>query len=294
MKTSAKLKNLVVLGLALIYALASMQLSEAQGSSQNTKILDYCSIVKTPERYIGKVIRTRALMTYSTVSRVDGGDSFLYSPLCNNGDYFVVTNYEEMQKPDKTSTFFERLANEKNFIFEVVIAGRFEYSIVPNFGHLSWAMNELKVHRIASIRDVTSIQSYKKPDSNVETPRRNAGSHLRWLNSEIMFYFLGDPSREVEARLDNGLEIVDASSHTFRRSEVNEFRNIGLFDSTLKYRDKFVSGPSVSYESGKYIASGNLGVTLNSGEKKILKYECIYRSSNEGFILEKVSFSNKR
>lgn len=296
MKTRSTLTNLVVISFTIIHSLASANFSAAQQKLRGTKILDYCSIVKAPERYIGRVIRTKALMTYSTVSRVDGADSFLYSSLCNNGDYFVATNYEEedSNKSDKTDAFLMRLADEKNFIFEVVIKGQFDYSIVPTFGHLGWSLNGLKVHKIVSIRDVTQKRGYKKPNSKAERPRTDAGSRLQGLTRETLLYFLGSKSVEVEKSFDDGLEIFDTLSRTYGRSEIDKFRNAGLFESTLKYKDKFVSGPSVSYKSGSYIASGSLGATFTSGDKKTLQYECIYRLLNNEFILEKIRFSNKK
>lgn len=294
MKTGAKFRNFVVVCLVLFVALVPAQASKAQRMSKKIKIVEYCSIAQSPQRYAGKVIRTRALMTFSTVSRVDDGDSFLYSWRCNKGDYFAIPNFSEQKIQDKSSQFFEKLSKETDFIFEVVIIGEFVNSIIPKFGHLSWAINEFKVHEISSIRDVTSRESYKKPNFDADSPRTDAGEHLRWLNCKILFYFLGNPTERIDKYFDDHLVIIDASGRSFPRNEINEFINGTIFDAIPTVEEKFVKDPFTSYKGGKYVASGEAGITLNSGEKKTIHYECIYRPSKYEFILEKITFSYER
>src|SRR5262245_21944558 len=43
----------------------------------------FCDVVRTPEKSNGHLIRTRAILIQSLVALVDGGDPFLYAPLCN-------------------------------------------------------------------------------------------------------------------------------------------------------------------------------------------------------------------
>lgn len=125
------------------------------------KNVDYCSIFDLSNNYSGQIIKSRAFMTYSTVTRVDGGDSFLYSKNCNNGDYFAVTNFSKLNNLSKWEKFFAKLPGEKNFIFEISFIGKLQTSVIPFFGHLGWSRAEIEIFKIESMKDITSVSSIK-------------------------------------------------------------------------------------------------------------------------------------
>src|SRR5688572_25921933 len=81
-----------------------------------SKFVKYCSLFDPA--YQGKAVSSSALMFYSTVGRVDGGDTFLYSPQCNNPDYFAIPKGTS-RVWSKWQRFFDQLPPEKNLTLEI-------------------------------------------------------------------------------------------------------------------------------------------------------------------------------
>src|SRR5438874_7855845 len=76
----------------------------------------YCSLFDST--YEAKTVSSSALMFYSTVGRVDGGDTFLYSGDCNGSDYFAIPQGNSRAWA-KWQNFFDKLPPEKNLTLEI-------------------------------------------------------------------------------------------------------------------------------------------------------------------------------
>src|SRR5689334_13060920 len=72
-----------------VIILSACALSYSQSKGTHASEPDYCAAVDSAAGGRRRTIRMKALMTWSTVARVDGGDTVLYSPRCNSGDYFA-------------------------------------------------------------------------------------------------------------------------------------------------------------------------------------------------------------
>jgi hypothetical protein len=281
MKKLHKSHRLLVLA-CLSYALS------ANAFSQSKTVLDYCSIVRSPSSYAGKDVHFRAYLTYSTVSRVDGGDSFFFSPQCNSGDYFTTV---EFSNPVSTS-FFEKLDLGKEFVLEAEVVGKFDSSFPALFGHLSWALHELTIINLISVKDVSRTQANIKPNYDAETPIRNDGRAISALTSEIVSGFMGTGSITLERYFSSNLIVIGFEQKPITISEAVEA--IRLFLLTDNNTTSFVSNPSVERHEKDVIATGIFGVRSQNGlDKKSVGYECAFRRSGDGLDPVKIVFTKK-
>ncbi|PYS99309.1 MAG: hypothetical protein DMF63_11845 [Acidobacteria bacterium] len=253
---------------------------------------EFCSAFSEGTHTTG-TIRVKALMTLSTVGRVDGGDSFLYSAGCNNGDYFAVTDFSQSKDNRKTRKFLDSLAAETNFILEVDVTGRLVNSFMPSFGHLSWARSEFKIDRIDSIVDVSGRQNLVRPDLDAVTPLTNLATSLKVTNTQLMLRFLGSSSwPDIDGMFDDSFIAVDPNDQTYTKTTYNDLDANKLFGGTSGYPTRFVTQPDqVTKDGNTYIASGIMGVERASRAQKKLRYENTYRITDESIRLLKSRFT---
>lgn len=270
------------------------QLSKGQANNKKPLEINYCFALDSSENLEGKLIKTKALMTYSTVSRVDGGDSFLYSPKCNNGDYFAVTNFSKLKNHNKWNNFFNSLPLEKSYILEVEFVGKIETSIIPSFGHLAWSRAEVTIIKITSINDITSISKNKEPDYKAETPLTNNGTSLTNLNSTIMFYLLGNKNSyfDFSNSVSDKFILTDKLGRNFYKNNYLKLVDEGIFDKSKKWDTTSVSnGYAVKFGKDLYKVSGKVGIEYVDGKKKELKYENTFQLVKDSWMLLEIKLS---
>jgi len=232
-------------------------------------------------------------MTWSTVARVDGGDSYLYSPACNNGDYFAVTDFSLSKENRNVRKFFRSLGAEKNFILEVDVTGRLANSFMPLFGHLSWSRSEFKIDRINSIVDVSGQQNLVRPDREAKTPLTDLATSLKEINSELMLRFLTSLRRpDLDEMFEDSFTATDPSGQTYGKANLNDLDADRLFGGTDGYPSRIVTQPDqVTKDRNIYVASGIMGVVSASYSKKELRYENTYRITDDSIRLVKSRFT---
>ena len=271
---------LILVGLCLALSIDSF--------TQSKSVLDYCSIVRSPSSYAGQDVRFKANLSYSTVSRVDGGDAFFFSPQCNNGDYFTLLSFAS----SSLTSFFKTLKREKNFVFDAEVIGRFESSFPPLYGHLSWSLHKLIVTKLISVKDVSRTQASIKPDYDAETPIKNDGRAISALTTEIIFGFMGTGSIDAERYFSNGVVVIDPEGTQISIAEARELINTELL--SINSNSRFVRNPKVKRLANELVATGDFGVPIQNGlEKKSLGYECTFRRSGDGLDLVKIVFTKK-
>ena len=238
-------------------------------------------------------IRIKALMTWSTVSRVDGGDSYLYSPDCNNGDYFAVTDFSQLNDKGKLRRFLDSLARERNFILEADVTGRRVNSFIPLFGHLNWSRSTFKIDRINSLVDVSSRQNLVRPDLEADTPLTDLATSLRDINSELMLKFIGQSDMPaLDEMVEASFTATDPNGQTYRKTNYKELDANRLFGSTDGYPKRFVVRPEqVTKQGNLYVVSGTMGIESASDVKKELRYENTYRIVEDSIRLVKSLFT---
>jgi hypothetical protein len=256
-----------------------------QQKGKSDDVLDYCSVIRSADSYSGRFVKVHAFMTWSTIGRVDGGDPLLYSPSCNNGDFFSVVRFK------KRNPATQRLGNLKpnrNYIFAVVITGKLDSSKVPLFGHLSWALNEIEIVKVNSLVNVTG--KVKKPDYAADALLTGEGNYLQTLNNELILYVARDSNEELSKNIAEDLVFVDPAGTRYRRDQISALReHIGLNNAVETLKVGLWSF-MLRYEKGKYYTYGFLDVKHSTGEKKQLTFECTFRRQNDDFALEKVRF----
>lgn len=272
--------------LAIIFLLTSIFSQNLIGQTIKSpnKISDYCSVFRKANEN-PRPVKIRALMTYSTISRVDGGDSFLYSANCNNGDYFAVADFSNLKDSDKWRTFFEKLPAQKNFIFEVKLQGNLEVSLAPWFGHLSWSRARIKITEIESIKNVT--RNARKPDYKAERNLTEKGKTLQLVNNETLFrLFKGESQLNLGEYFSPEYILTDSSGNVFNKSNYQNISERNLYKS---FETIGVSGGRVERIGNKYKVSGT--VTFSQADKKhILNYENTFEFRNDWWILTETKF----
>ena len=115
--------------------------------------VNFCSLFDPAND--GRTITSTALMFHSTVGRVDGDDTFLYSAACNGPDYFAIPE-GNAKVWGKWKRFFDALPSEKHLVLEIQFEGKPEVATAHLFGSLSgWARAQVTLSKIISIKDVT-------------------------------------------------------------------------------------------------------------------------------------------
>ncbi|MEK7724148.1 MAG: hypothetical protein AAB336_07370 [Acidobacteriota bacterium] len=225
-------------------------------------------------------------MSFSTISRIDGGDTFLYSVECNNGDYFALANFSNLKDIAKWQIFFDKLPNEKNFIFEVELQGNLEVSIAPWFGHLSWSRAKIEITEIESIKDVT--RKAQKPNYKTERPLTEKGRTLQLVNTETLFYLVkGKTELNLGDYFSPEYILTDSNGNIFNKLNYQNLSERKLFSN---FETISVSGGRVERIGNKYKVLGT--VTFSQADKKhILNYENTFEFRNDWWILTETKFT---
>jgi hypothetical protein len=281
-----KLTRLAVLGavfLLLPHLLAAEEISQP-----------YCSIFNQIENLNNRIIKTNALMFYSTVSRVDGDDTFLYSPHCNKGDYFATVDFSNLKNSGYLRRFLTKLPGEKNFILEIYFTGKLQTSLTPAFGHLSWAIAEMNVFDVTSIKDVTALPNTIKPDYEAATPLKSKGTELQSINSQILFFFVfGDKSsysQDIERYISDDFTVIDKLGRTFGKNNYLKLIKEGFFKQVKEVGIE--RGRVKKLKDENYVISGKIENTVKGIKKESLNYENNFQFSEEkGWMLMKIKFS---
>lgn len=137
-----------------------------KSNAQTIPDVDICALFDSYDKYEGRTISSTALMTYSTVGRVDGGDSVLYSLKCNNPDYFATVSGGS----SKTWKFLTDLKPESNFILEIEFVGRIKIGETLGFGHLGWTRAEVNIQRVKSSKVLTTEAKPNWPNHKAAAP----------------------------------------------------------------------------------------------------------------------------
>lgn len=128
----------------------------------------YCSLFDPG--YEGQKVSSRALISYSTVTRVDGADPFLYSAGCNGPDFFAIWEIEAAAW-NRWERFFAKLPRQRHLILEIEFEGKPTVETSQLFGSLDgWARAQVDVSKITSIRDVTASPTAVRPDHDAARP----------------------------------------------------------------------------------------------------------------------------
>jgi hypothetical protein len=284
-------KTVVVFSLALLFILNGSVYAQSRAAGET----DFCSLVHSPSTYVGKTIHFRAFMTWSTVTRVDGGDPFFFSPNCNSGDNFALADFTKSADSKQIQTFFEKLKPETNFVFEVDATGKFDSAFRPTFGQLDWALHEIKLTGIWSIRDISLLRPEIKPDFEAKTPVTDLGRKLSSLTVDVVSHFSHFTGYRDDLNVARyfaaDLKVVGPTGKTLTNGQVDDLVKEGLFDTSKTYENRFVRQPSIKVSDDKYVAVGRLGVNMNLKTEKSLKYECTFRRTADDLVVEKIVFS---
>ncbi len=232
-------------------------------------------------------------MTYSTVSRVDGGDSFLYSKECNNGDYFTVTNFSKLNNSSKWKNFFGKLPEEKNFIFEINFTGKLQTSIIPLFGHLGWSRAEIEIIEIHSMKDVTFASGVKKPNFEAETPLIEKSRQLETINNQILLFFLNNPKdeKDTDIYIADNFTIIGTFGKSFKKNNFPELVFGDLFDEIKDYDTSILKITDVKMTKENYEVHGIFSISNKNGNQQSLKYKNIFLPTKDSWLLTKTEFS---
>ena len=246
---------------------------------------DYCAVFRAANEK-PRTVKIRALMSFSTISRIDGGDTFLYSVECNNGDYFALANFSNLKDIAKWQIFFDKLPNEKNFIFEVELQGNLEVSIAPWFGHLSWSRAKIEITEIESIKDVT--RKAQKPNYKTERPLTEKGRTLQLVNTETLFYLVkGKTELNLGDYFSPEYILTDSNGNIFNKLNYQNLSERKLFSN---FETISVSGGRVERIGNKYKVLGT--DTFSQADKKhILNYENTFEFRNDWWILTETKFT---
>lgn len=275
--------------LTLLLSLFS-SISVAQEKISKIKTVDYCSLFPNElTDYESETVKIRALMVYSNVPRVDGGDDYVYSQKCNRGDNFSVVNSESLKdSSEKLNRFLDKLSEEKIYIFEIEFIGKLKTSIIPNFGHLSWSRNEIEVSEIKVIKDVS--KSVKKPNFDGETDLTDQGKSLRTANLEAIFLFIGNKSSFEN--VSDEFVLIDFEDKRYNKNNYEEFTKNGFFGEVKNYPTRAVNSEKIKRIGNKFKIKGFIKFSSSQNAEKRFDYENTFILKNGVWVLIESRFMN--
>jgi len=281
-------KILCKLAILTISLFLFSSISIAQNKISKIKTVDYCSLFPNElTDYESETVKTRALMVYSNVPRVDGGDDYVYSQKCNRGDNFSVVNSENLKDDSKKlNRFFDKLSEEKIYIIEIEFIGKLRTSIIPNFGHLSWSRNEVEVSEIKIIKDVS--KSVKKPNFDAETNLTDQGKSLRTANSEAIFLFIG--SKSSFENVSDEFVLIDFEGKNYNKNNYETFTKNGFFSDVENYPTRAVNGGNIKRIGDKFTVAGFIKFLGSQNAEKRFDYENTFILQNDFWILTQSRF----
>jgi hypothetical protein len=280
---------------AAIYLIAMSCFSgavSAQTKNEKPIEVDYCTLIKSADKYDEKRVSFKALMVHSTVGRVDGGDEFLYAKDCNNEDAFTVTDYSDAKEENfnKVYRFMKRLKRERNFILEVTISGRFETAKTALFGHLGWTLHQLMVDDVASIIDVTGRPDYTKPDWKAPTIITGEQSRILRTNSAVIRYLSGSTTLPTVDNINGKVKLISPNARELSLEQLSDLRKDFSIDLIQPFE---VTVMQVKYEKERYVIWGAY-IAGKDKNKKVFTYETTYLRTGDNFQLESATFYSQK
>lgn len=274
-------------------SLATVQ-SSAQRQRQTAMDVDYCEMVRSPEAFDGRIVRFTSLMSYSTVVSVDGEPFLIYGADCNGGDYFsAVDLLPEFKWSEQAKELLIGLQEGGTYTLAITVLAKFENQIIPSFGHLGWAINQVTLQKVESIQDITTRPEASRPNYGDETKRTEFGRRLQDINSSIMFLFLGGPrdSAILESIADD-FTVIDRNNVSYSRSNYSELIRKGLFDNRDQIVSRAVTNPKVEPKNGLYQATGFLIVEDIEKSERRLRYQNLFRRIGDRIFVVETRFSD--
>ena len=282
--TRKYLKSAVFCLLLIQLVFISPQKFLSQTGKQKIKEIDYCSLFSGELKdFESEIVKTRAFMSYSNLSRVDGGDTFLYSPNCNSGDFFAYSKWTE-NAWRKWDEFFFKLPKEKEFMFEVKLSGKLESQPFPQYGHLGWSRHQFEAVVIESITDITATAV--KPDVKAKTTI----DKLKEINHEIMSYFLGSDG-DVDRFIAEEFILDDLAGNRYNKKNYRELVGKGLFGNIKNYVKQLVNIGQFDYRNGVYKVFGYVLVCDKNDKCQALDFENSYQYKNKTWLLTEIKFT---
>jgi hypothetical protein len=115
--------------------------------------VDFCELYETPEKFDGRLIRTKAILVATIEPVLDGGDSFLFSRKCGNASIMCTYSYSEPPSGklgEKLKRLFFSSKKGSQGRAEVVLQGTFEIANEHGFGHLDVYKYKIDLAKIES------------------------------------------------------------------------------------------------------------------------------------------------
>jgi hypothetical protein len=173
-----------------------------ESNAQSIPDVDFCDLFDSYEKYEGKTISSTALMTYSTVGRLDGDESAMYSLTCNDPDHIAHISYGRKQ----SWNFLKNLKPETRFIFAIKFVGRITIAETLNFGHLGWTRADVKIERVKSSQSLPTESKSNRPNYDAPSRLTERARQLQAIPSQFLPSLYIPPNRmpdDVSSILSN-------------------------------------------------------------------------------------------
>ena len=204
------------------------QNNQSKHKTTTEPVVDFCTLFDQASKYEGQVVKTHAYMSYTNISRVDGGDTFLFSPKCNNEDYFAVVN----AKSRHGWSYLSQLPPEQDFILDVTLQGRLRTSIIPSYGHLSWSRAEMEVAQLDTIKNVTKTRPSLLPNLDSTGRIIETGRSIKNVNAEVsLWIFSARHMVTAKPSIHSEFVLTDELGNAYTLDTIELFRERQMFQS---------------------------------------------------------------
>lgn len=253
----------------------------------------YCSLFDPI--YKGKTVSSSALMFYSTVTRVDGDDTFLYSGGCNGQDYFAIPAGKSKAWA-RWNAFLDKLEPEKRLILEIRFEGKPEVENAHLFGSLDgWTRAQIKFSRVLSIKDVTSLPDVVLPDYKAAKPHieRIEGVISDMQNFLQSLFHPGSAGPEVRNSMSDDFFFVDLNGKKFNKAQ--------YFTLTAPWSasDATLAGSSMGFRlrsksSNTIVWRSTLEMLFSAGRKKTYYCDVTFALGNGNWALRHAAMVRRK
>jgi hypothetical protein len=255
--------------------------TQAQTNQSNHKttaepVTDFCTLFDEAGKYEGQTVKTHAFLSYTNVSRVDGGDTFLFSPKCNNEDYFALI----VTKSSRLWSYLSHLPQEQSYVLEVTVRGRLTTSLFAEYGHLAWSRAQMRVDHWESIKNVTKSRPNVQP-SDEDGPIIETSKAIKALNvyvSEWIFSIRN--TADIQANISTEFILTDETGKTYKLDDIGSFQKRQIFANADKNAGA-VGLTDLTATGGTYKAVGFVEIGKRSSPQLSFGVENTFRMDGD-------------
>lgn len=145
----------------------------------------YCDLFRYGKHKERQTSTFAILVVPLEVPSVDGNEKYVFSPSCNNRDFFALADFGNTRVTLPTPAGVSATPPSARRFFEVQLRGRLSVRALPSYGHLDAFRAKFVISEILSAKEIINPQT--RPNFTANAPIIDAAVSLKSTNLELLF-----------------------------------------------------------------------------------------------------------